>query len=173
MNVSEGYLLKTVFLLQSLPKAISQKYDIITFAMKKISLVFFIVLFLLFTIVNSIKAKEEKISKENWVQLSNNIFIDKNSVVKEKYSTSAWFKVYASEDNNLGTINDNYVLYELVKYEAGCDSDVLALLHIKSFDINGNMIQDTKNSYNVFSGPSGVNNGEIYFNALCNIKKGK
>ena len=141
--------------------------------MKKISLVFFIVLFLLFTIVNIMKAKEEKISKENWVQLSNNIFIDKNSVVKEKYSTSAWFKVYASEDNNLGTINDNYVLYELVKYEAYCTNNVIDLRHVKSFDEKDKLLKDVPSDNRVTATYDGYINGEIYFNALCNIKKGK
>ena len=173
MNVSEGYLLKTVFLLQSLPKAISQNYDIITFAMKKISLVFFIVLFLLFAVVNSMQANEKKIHKENWVQLSNNIFIDKNSVVKEKYSTSAWFKVYASEDNNLGTINDNYVLYELVKYDAYCTNNVIDLRHVKSFDEKDKLLKDVPSDNHVTATYDGYINGEIYFNALCNIKKGK
>ncbi|MCD7879290.1 MAG: hypothetical protein LUG16_05080 [Candidatus Gastranaerophilales bacterium] len=126
------------------------------------------ILVLLGSVVPVSLAANKKNLPPKWVQLSDDIYIDINSVTKNKYNiVSAWFSEFASENNDLYYVNSIPVYYNIIKYEADCKSNGLALMHIKSFDENGRMLQDEPNNYDVCSGPGGVINGEIYFNALC------
>ena len=134
---------------------------------------FFIFFAYFFFFVVQGQAKNNDEINTNWQALTKYIYIDRNSITKNKYSTSAWFKIYDSNEHRLYSIDETPIHFEIIKYEIDCKTDVLALIHIKSFDKNGNMLKDEENTYNVFSGHDGVINGNIYFNAICEQKKGE
>ena len=134
--------------------------------MKKFIYVCFFIVFISLCF-SSAESKAQNDKDTNWKALNKYIYIDINSITKHKFSTSAWFKVYAPDYIQLYYIDNIPVQYELIKYDISCDPDVVALMHIKSFDKNGNLIKDVPNTYNVFSDSTGVQNGDIYYNAIC------
>lgn len=103
----------------------------------------------------------------NWEKLTDNIYINKNSIEKTQYTVSAFFKIYNSEKHKLYDIEGIPVYYELIKYEAYCKENVLCLKHIKEFDKDGNLLSDEQNNYDVCPNSSGYINGEIMHKALC------
>jgi len=113
------------------------------------------------------QANAQESMSENWVRLTKDIYIDKNSIKKEKYSVSAWFKEYASADNDLLGIYSFPAYYELSKYEIYCQDNALDIKHIKVFDKNNKLLLDEPDNYDIYSTYQGVINGEVYYNALC------
>ena len=108
---------------------------------------------------------------KNLEQLTEDIYFDKNSVTIDKHSISGWFKMYNSI-NYMTDVDDVPVYYQLIKYDADCESPALCLLHIKEFDKNGNLLLDEPNNYGVcYNGAGGWINGEIAYEALCRYKK--
>lgn len=134
---------------------------------------FFIFLIYLIFFVHQSQAKTNKDINTNWEALTKYIYLDKNSITKHKYSTSASFKIYDSNEHKLSSVNGIPVYFEILEYDIDCKMDVVALTHIKSFDKNGNILQDEENTYNVFSGSDGVVNGSIFYNAICEEKNGE
>ncbi|MBQ3642789.1 hypothetical protein II906_12830 [bacterium] len=106
----------------------------------------------------------------NWEKLTDNIYIEKDSIKKYKYTISGWFKMYSSEDTALYYDNTEY--YSLIQYEADCVSPALCLLHIKEFDKNDILLLDEPNEHNVcYNGPGGWIHGEVAYKALCKFWK--
>ena len=110
---------------------------------------------------------------KKWLQLTEDIYLDKKSITKNKYSISGWFKIFNSVENPLYDVDGVSVNYELIKYEAGCNVNVLCLIHIKQYDRNGKLLTDEINNYGICPDYSGFVNGEIYYNALCKYEKDK
>ncbi len=108
---------------------------------------------------------------KNWLELTEDIYLDKKSITINKYSISGWFKIFNSVENPLYAVDGVPLNYELIKYEVGCNVNALCLLHIKQYDKNGKLLIDEINDYGVCPDYSGVINGEIYYNALCKFEK--
>ncbi|MCD7879289.1 MAG: hypothetical protein LUG16_05075 [Candidatus Gastranaerophilales bacterium] len=126
------------------------------------------ILVLLGSVVPVSLAASKKNLPPKWVQLSDDIYVDVNSITKGKHNiVSAWFLIFASEDNNLYEVDDIPVYYEIIKRDAYCNEDIVDIVHVKSFDKNGRILQDEPDNYNVFASYYETKNGEIYFNALC------
>ncbi len=139
--------------------------------MKKQFLIFFILF--CFTAFN-LQAAAEQVSNSNWVKLRYDIYLDKTSINNDEYWTYGWFKIYASADIYMGSINGVIIRYQLVKFGADCTDDSLALMHVKEFDEEGRLLTDEPIDYNKgFSSYRGVADGEIYFNAICKYKAGE
>ncbi len=111
------------------------------------------------------------LKSDNWEKVTDDIYIDKRSIKKSKYSTSAWFLIFNSEKLNLSPVEGIPVFYDLIKYDAGCNSDFLCLDHIKIFDENGNILLDEFDTYNICSDSSGWIEGETAFKTLCTYRK--
>ena len=118
--------------------------------------------------VNHMKTEFDK----NWLELSEDIYLDKKSITINKYSISGWFKMYNTENTFNDNINGVPVFYQLIKYEADCNNPTLCLIHIKQYDKNDNILSDEPNNYDVcYNGAGGWINGEIAYNALCKFEK--
>ncbi len=108
---------------------------------------------------------------EKWLELTEDIYLEKDSITKSKYSISGWFKVFNSIENPIYDVDGVPVNYELIKYDVGCNVNALCLLHIKQYDKNDKILTDEINNYGVCPDYSGFVNGEIYYNALCKYEK--
>ena len=99
--------------------------------MKKIilTLLLFISLFALVSNANN----------SQWSKVNKYIYIDKSSITKNNGVASAWFKIYNSSDNS----------YELIEYKAYCDSKVLEISHMKTYDAQDNLLSDEINDKNI------------------------
>ena len=117
--------------------------------------------------VNHMKTEFDK----KWIELTEDIYLEKDSITKSKYSISGWFRVFNSIENPIYDVDGVPVNYELIKYDVGCNVNALCLLHIKQYDKNGKILTDEINDYGVCPDFSGVVNGEIYYNALCKYEK--
>ena len=118
--------------------------------------------------VNHMKTEFDK----KWIELTEDIYLEKDSITKSKYSISGWFKMYNTENTITDNINGVPVFYQLIKYEADCKNPTLCLIHIKQYDKNDNMLSDEPNNYDVcYNGAGGWINGEIAYNALCEYEK--
>ena len=122
--------------------------------------------------INHLAETNYKLSNdEKWLQLTKDIYLDKKSITKSKFSISGWFKIFNSVENPLYDVDGVSVNYELIKYEAYCNVNVLCLIHIKQYDRNGKLLTDKINDYGVCPDYSGFVNGEIYYSALCKYEK--
>ena len=109
---------------------------------------------------------------KNWLELTEDIYLDKKSITINKYSISGWFKIFNSVENPLYAVDGVPLNYELIKYEADCNNPTLCLIHIKQYDKNDNILSDEPNNYDVcYNGAGGWINGEIAYNALCKFEK--
>lgn len=136
----------------------------------------FITLILLLTAISCIhtfnfQVLAKETVKRNWEKINDYIYLDKNSISIKKYSTSGWFKRYNCEKEPISDINGVPVYYELNKYDVDCDSNVVCIVHFKSFDKNNKLIDEEVNYNCVCAKYSGWIDGEIYFNALCKYNK--
>ena len=131
--------------------------------------------------INNLTESNYKLSKsvnhmksdfdENWLELTEDIYLDKKSITKNKYSISGWFKVFNSIENPIYDVDGVSVYYELIKYDVGCNENVLCPIHIKQYDKNGKLLIDEIDDYGICPDYPGIVNGEIYYNALCKYNK--
>ncbi len=124
---------------------------------------------------NSVDLKDRnREESSNWEKITDYIYIDKDSIKKEKYSISAWFKMYVRDEYvNKVKVNDIPVYYRLIKYDASCQDSILCLERMKEYDKNNNILSDELNKHNICAGSDGGPNGEIAFEALCKYEKGE
>ena len=109
---------------------------------------------------------------KNWLELTEDIYLDKKSININKYSISGWFKIFNSVENPLYAVDGVPLNYELIRYEADCNNPTLCLIHIKQYDKNDNILSDEPNNYDVcYNGAGGWIYGEIAYNALCKFEK--
>ncbi len=150
--------------------------------MKKLIIVLFFILILLVSFFFKFFVQKQfyNISKDikdnNIIKLKNpeklfdDIYIYKDSIEKNQSAISGWFKMYNTENTYTSNIDTVPIYYSLIKYEAYCQSNVLCIKHIKQFNEEGNLLSDEPNNSDICPDYSGFVNGEIYFNALCNIQ---
>ena len=123
---------------------------------------------------NSIDIKvKNRVEASNWKKITDYIYMDKDSIEKEKYSISAWFKMYI-EDEYAYEVNNIPVYYKLMKYAAFCQDSLLCIddKKVYEYDENNNLLSDEEGYYGFWCvGPDGLPNGELAFEALCKYEK--
>ncbi|MCD7879291.1 MAG: hypothetical protein LUG16_05085 [Candidatus Gastranaerophilales bacterium] len=133
--------------------------------MKKLFSILFILIFLGSVVPVSLAAEKQE-SNRKWVQLADNIYMNKRSLTTRKGATYAWFKIFPSENTELPNAAGFPVSYSIIKIEALCKYNVITRKYIKSFDENGRILQDEPDNRDFYVFPE-FTNGKIYFNALC------
>ena len=125
--------------------------------MKKLKIVLLILIIILLTIFTKIF-----INNKTYTRLNDYIYINNNSFVKEEDNVkSAWFRIYLTNENQ-------EIKYEESKYKAFCSSKILAILETKIYNKHNKLINNEINEKSISAEYSAFNNGEIFYNALCN-----
>ena len=96
-----------------------------------------------------------------YTKLNDYIYINNYSIVEEHDIKSAWFRIYLTNENE-------EIKYEELKYKAFCSSKILAILETKTYNKHNKLINNEINEKSISAEYSAFNNGEIFYNALCN-----
>lgn len=103
----------------------------------------------------------------NWKKIKKDIYIDTKTITSQNETSSGWFKIFASKENDLYDIDGKKVEYEIMHLTAYCDTEGLEIKQIKSYDKNHNLLNDEINTHGIGCDYNGLANGEIYYYSLC------
>ena len=124
--------------------------------MKKLKIILFVLIIILLIIFTNIL-----INNITYTKLNDDIYINNYSIVEEHDIKSAWFRIYLTNENE-------EIKYEELKYKAFCSSKILAILETKTYNKHNKLINNEINEKSISAEYSAFNNGEIFYNALCN-----
>ena len=111
-------------------------------------------LYLLFLILASVSFVFAKGTPE-WKKLQKGLYVDLNSISQKKDTKIASFK--EEEENK----------YEIIQIKAYCKTKVLHIIQTSLYDSDDNLIENEVNKHSVNCDYTGLQNGEIYYKALC------
>ena len=108
----------------------------------------------------------------NWEKVTDYIYLEKDSIKKDKYSISGWFKIFNSDEYKIYDVDNIPVYYKLGKYEVFPMSPVLCPTHNKFYDRDGILLSDKPddNPHNICPDYIAWTDGEIIYKALLKYK---
>lgn len=131
---------------------------------------FLFILVLFLSLIASFRLISNAKSNQQWSKVNSYIYVDKNSIIKNNDTVSAWFKIYNSPNNELHEINNTSIYYEIIKYEIECTNPTtISIAHSKSYDKNNNLIDEYINEQGYACSCPCIVNDDIYVKELCVI----
>ena len=140
---------------------------------KKLSVLIFVFILFVSVLAFNVRVLAKQDTNRAWKQLSDSIYIDENSIVKTKHTVSAWFKIFASQDNKLYSDDGTPIYFELVKYEIDCADESISINQSQSYNYKNIMKYKYVNPMGYACNMPCLVNDNIYYQALCKYKTDK